>query len=386
MRRGFANGSGSHATVALLVVLIATIGLAGMALPLRGMGVSHATLSTPARASGAATEVLPVALGPVDAQITITNAPGTFAVFPYTLNWSIAVTNGSIAPGSTWMAVSLADVTGSGVCVQAGTCPVGYNQSVTDMVASGVTTYSYTITSANVSLQTAVTIDEYLLQVWVTLNNTVTNSTFGSSIERFLVPALPGAGFVAPLPGGGDVSTGNVTVGVNYTGSFIQGATVSIYQGTSSSDPLVFSAGVFAPGPGAHTVIAQSSWYVSTPGQYLVSLQLQAPYAQKTWTFTMTLNVIPAGQTVYENSSSYHNSSLIPGLSPAVGGTVLLVVGLIVGIVVAMALGRMVWGGAKATPAQPWQAKPAGNECSVCHQSFATEAELKEHSKTAHGM
>ncbi|HXQ94334.1 MAG TPA: hypothetical protein VN864_04100, partial [Thermoplasmata archaeon] len=63
----------------------------------------------------------------------------------------------------------------------------------------------------------------------------------------------------------------------------------------------------------------------------------------------------------------------------------LLVVGLIIGMIVALALGRAMWGTPKTTPAQAWQSKPT-NECSVCHQTFATDAELKEHQKSAHGM
>lgn len=380
MRRGSGNTQGSLATVAVLVVLLSTIGLAGLGLAPRASTASHVAAPTHSFAPAAVARPL---IGNVSAQVTITNSPGAYVLLPYPINWSIAVTNGSISPSTTWMSVAVADITGSGTCVQAGTCPVIANVSVSNLVQTGTTAYTYTLTTADVTANGPLPEDQFLISVWVTINNTASNMTFGSGIERFLVPGAPSGGFVAPLASG-QLSTGNVTIGINYTGSYISGATVSVYQGTSTTGSLVFSGGVFAPGSGEHVVIAASVWYVSAAGSYLGVLTLNSPYGA--YSFYTNWTVVPAGVTVYQNSSSYQNQTLIPGLSPAAGGTLLLVVGLIVGIVVAMALGRMVWGGAKAAPAQPWQAKPATNECSVCHQTFATEAELKEHAKTAHGM
>ncbi len=381
MRRGIGYTHGSLATVALLVVLLGTIGLAGLSVAPRSSAGTF-QLAAPSHEIQAAALPQP-AVGPVSALVTITNAPGAYVLLPYAVNWSIVVTNGSVTKGSTWMSVAVADITGSGVCVQAQTCPIVSNQSVTSLVQTGTTSYSFSLTTANLTVNGPLPQDQFLISVWVTINNTVSNATFGAGIERFIVPSTPNGGFVAPLSGA-SLSTGNVTIGINYTGAYVSGAQVTVYQGTSASGSLVYSGGVFAPGSGEHVVIAASPWYVSVAGSYFAVLTLTSPYG--TYSFTTSWTVVAAGQTIYQNSSSYQNQTLIPGLSPAVGGTVLLVVGLIVGIVVAMALGRMVWGGAKATPAQPWQAKPTTNECSVCHQSFATEAELKEHAKTAHGM
>ena len=384
MRRGFGSTHGSLATVALLVVLLTTIGIAGLtAAPRANVAQNHVT-GVPHSAAPAVVAAAPKpAVGPVSVVITITNNPSAYIMLPWALNWSMTITNGSVATGTTWMSVSVSDVTGSGVCVQAATCPVIYNQSVP--VVTGTTSYSYTLTAFNVTVAGTkpLTQDEFLIAAWVTANNTVSNLTFGSSVERFIVPGAITGGFVAPNLNSA-VSTGNVTVGINYTGSYVSGATVQIFSGTTTAGALVFSQGVFAPGVGAHTVIAASVWFVSVPGTYHGLLTVSAPYGS--WHFQTNWTVIAAGTTIYQNSSSWQNQTLIPGLSPAVGGTVLLVVGLLVGIIVAMALGRMVWGGSKATPAQPWQAKPATNECSVCHQTFATEAELKDHAKTAHGM
>ena len=381
MRRAVKSKFGNLATVGILLALMASIGVAGLSLSMAtvGHGGSYQSRGAPA--------MVAPSVGPVSAQVTITNAPAAYVLLPAAVTWSVNVTNGSIAPGSTWMSVGINDVTSSGRCVQRDNCPLVANLSATDLVASGVTSYSYTLTAANLTAGGynggVLPSDQFQIQVYVTINNTVSNSTFRAAIERFIVPAPPVGGFVAPLPGGA-LSTGNVTVGINYTGSYVNGATVTIYQGTDAKGALVYSQGVFVPGVGQHIVIANSVWYVSQPGSYFAVLNITTPYGY--YLFTSAWTVVPAGLTVYQNASSYQNASIIPGLSPAVGGTVLLVVGLLVGMIVALALGRAMWGGAKPAAAQPWQAKSATNECSVCHQTFATEAELKEHSKSAHGM
>jgi hypothetical protein len=100
---------------------------------------------------------------------------------------------------------------------------------------------------------------------------------------------------------------------------------------------------------------------------------------------------------------------VIPGLSGASAGTLLLLVGLIIGMIVAFVLGRAVWGGrSSTTPPQQWQGKEgegaaagagagagaggggaaaAGtNVCSVCGKSFATPEELSAHASSEHGM
>ena len=108
--------------------------------------------------------------------------------------------------------------------------------------------------------------------------------------------------------------------------------------------------------------------------------------------------MITAGTTVYVNSSSYHNDSLLKGYSASEIATLLLVVGLIIGMVVALLLGRMVWGGQESKPPTPWASKTTTtesatggksalkpNECPICHQQFASPAELADHQTKAHG-
>ncbi|HEY6237819.1 MAG TPA: hypothetical protein VIZ68_01355, partial [Thermoplasmata archaeon] len=299
---------------------------------------------------------------------------------------------------NTWVNLEIRDV--APVC-QGGygrhhPCPTVINISLNSSVTSGSTSWTHSVTRGEmfgtmgrITCPNAPCIyapvlpnDQYELFGWVTINNGVDNESFSTETTGYLITSSEDASLVSPSPFSA-LSTGNVTVGINYSGSYVGGASITIYQGSDTTGKVVYTQGLFAPGAGEHIVIATTVWYVSSPGAYWTVINITAPYG--TSFFTAPLTVYPAGTNVYRNSSSFTNSSLVPGVSPAVGGTILLVVGLIVGMIVALALGRAMWGGMKPAPAQPWQAK-ASNECSVCHQSFATEAELKDHQKTAHGM
>jgi hypothetical protein len=197
-------------------------------------------------------------------------------------------------------------------------------------------------------------------------------------------------GFVSPAVGH-FLGLGNVTVVIQYGGDFVQNAAVTVYKGTTPiTANIVFTSPTFAPGAGNHTVAAINPWVATSSGEYLMALYVNASYTNQT--FTQTVNVTASGtttvtQTIWLNTTHYNNqSTIIPGLSNQVSGTLLLVIGLVVGLLVALVLGRMMWGTPKQAAPQQWQAKPGMNECSVCHQQFPTEDALKEHQKTAHGM
>jgi Domain of unknown function (DUF4397) len=322
--------------------------------------------------------------GQASALVTVTNAPTTYWLLPYTVNWTIAPTNVTIGPSTTWMSVGIEDIVGAGTCVP--DCPLVANISMNSAIVAGTNSYSLQLTTAALTAGGynggVLPADQFLLQVWVTVDNGVSNVSTAGVREPYLVPATPTAGFIAPIANI-PVSTGNVTVGVNYTGNYITGAQLSIFQGTGTTGKLVYSQGLYVPGGGAVKVISSVPWIVATPGQYYELLNLSTPYGA--FSFNSMVTVIAAGQTVYQNQSSWSNSTAFGGTSPGTIAAALLVVGLIIGMIVALALGRAMWGSPKTAPAQAWQSKP-GNECSVCHQTFATEAELKEHAKTAHGM
>jgi hypothetical protein len=222
---------------------------------------------------------------------------------------------------------------------------------------------------------------EYLLQVFVAMTNDGSTTVGGISqgINLLIHPAM--ATIVAPIPAAG-VPTGNVTVAVSYTGDFISGAQVNIYT-TKSPAALVFSSGVAVPGIGPRTGIAGSPWQAAIPGTYDAVVNLSGPWGYALFTTPLTV-FVAGGGTVYVNHSSYQNNSLIPGLSNGATGMLLLLIGAIIGLIVALALGRMMWGETRPRPAQAWKGQP--NECHVCHQGFDDEAALKEHMKKAHGM
>jgi len=404
MRRATGKSFGTLATVALLVAVVATIGLMGLGLAPRAVASGHTTgLGHAAFGSANAAPLVAHAapsVGNVSAAVAFTSSFGNYIPMPFNLSFSATVTNGPTEMNSTntWVNIEIRDV--ASIC-RGGyglthNCPTVVNISLNSSVTAGSTSWShevtrgdllatqFRITCPNAPCTYASTLpdDQYQILAWVTINNGVSNATFGTETTGYLITSSQDATLLSPSPLS-SISTGNVTVGINYSGSYLGGVNITIYQGTDTTGKVVYTQGLFVPGAGEHVVVASTVWYATTPGSYLAVISVTAPYG--TSTFPTPLTVIPAGQTVFQNSSSYTNSSLIPGLSPAVGGTLLLVIGLIVGMIVALALGRAMWGGMKPAPAQPWQAK-ASNECSVCHQSFATEAELKDHQKTAHGM
>lgn len=403
MRRTSTQRSGTKATLALFAVTLLLAGTAfggWAAVAAPGVHAASTSLAAPKIASThVASATHP---GAISATLKFTSAFTNYLPLPYNLAFSVTTTGGSVAVGSTWVNVEIRDV--ASIC-QGGlgltmNCPTVVNISLNSSVTNGATSFSVPITTVALEAgQFRVSCpsggppcsynggvlpnDQYQILAWVEYNDSGTFEWFSVEQTAYLITTNQTATLAAPAPGGA-VSTGNVTVGITYAGSYVSGASVAIYQGTSAAGTEVYSQSVFAPGLGAETVLSPTAWYASTAGQYFVVMTLSAPYGNAN--FTQALTVIQTGGTVYHNQSSWNNASLIPGLSTSVGGTLLLVVGLLIGMIVALVLGRMMWGGSSAAaPAQPWQAKNA-NECSVCHQSFATDAELKEHAKTAHGM
>ncbi len=425
MRRVLGDRFATIATVAVfLLSALSVIGASAAFGPSSQARVGH--VGAVAGSSGAApltTAAVPRALphpsvGPGSVSVAMTSTVAGYQTVPFNLSFSLTLTNATVCksycypanPNSTvqntFISVEVRDVATicQGILGLFVNCPTVANISLNSSVANGTTSYTaYIDDNALLTPQFRNVVcpnifgygapcsynggvlpnDQYQIFIWVSVNNTVNNASAAVETTSYLVTTPLGGQWLSPSPLGA-VSTGNVSVAIQYQGSYVSTVSATIYQGTSASGPVVYTQSVFAPGVGQHTVVAAAVWSVPTPGSYYGLLNVSGPSGYKLITATFT--VLPAGITVYQNSSHYENATLIPGFSPAVGGTVLLVVGLIVGMVVALLLGRMMWAGAKpsASP-QPWQAAKA-NECSVCHQSFASEAELKEHAKSAHGI
>lgn len=385
-----------------MAVLVGIVGLGGL-------NVSHPA-AAPLKAPHEAFQV--PAAGNATASVTLTTTPNLYIQLPYTLSFTVSIGNVVWSPLNASLNVQIRDVAAIcqgalGLSLQ---CPTVVNISLNSSIkatTSDSLAFSTTITTSNLTVPQfrescpaggppctydngIFPNDQYQIFVFATVNNSFSADTGIAEQTGYLITANPNATLLAPLAGD-YIATGNVSVAITYSGSYVTGVTVQIYPGTTATGSAVFSQGMYAPGVGAQTVVAAAEWAVSTPGTYLAVINVSTPYSFTN--FDTTLHVVSAGGgIVYENSTQYSNTTgggggKIWGLSTQVGGTVLLVVGLIIGMIVAFMLGMMMWGGApkSTSPAQPWQSKGT-NECSVCHQSFATEQELKDHAKSAHGM
>jgi hypothetical protein len=376
---------------------------------------AHVVTATDA-ATNSATATFTVPPTPPTVSVAFTTPFTLYMPTPLTLAWTITANAPvNIETTNMWLVVEDLGSTAcpyiefnglkQGVGVQNTPCPV-VDLPLDSLLVNNTDSYTYTLTVANMTIQnynsgTLPYATEYSVAVYVNMstspyvNGTTTGSVGqgGSTQDIYLQTYLPTVTLVSPLANVG-ISTGNVSIVVSYSGDFVSGATVDIYLGTSTGQ-LVYSAGVAQAGIGPHVGSAAADWRPTLPGTYTAVVNLSGPYGYSLTSFPLT--VVPAGTNVYVNTSSYHNSSLIGGLSAGASATLFLVIGLIVGMVVALLLARMVWGGTPSTkPPEPWAAKPAektppdqanlkANECPVCHQQFGSAAELAEHQKKDHG-
>jgi len=305
----------------------------------------------------APTTVNVFASGAPSVSVTYSTAFKLYMPLPFTVSWNISVTNGSIAPSSTWVTLNVRDISGNcGSLFGLGpVCPTVVN--LTQKVSSGQTAYSQVLNVSNLNSAGYATAsggafprDEYQLLVWATENNSVANRTFAGQQNVYPVFQTPVGVYVSPLPGA-DLSTGNVTFVVTYTGDYIQGVVLQVTD--VANKQIVFVSPMFVVGTGNRTIGANAPWLAATAGSYVASIVVTTPYGLNY--INQTLTVIPAGQTIYVNHTSTQTESLPGGLSAAVTATILLVVGLIIGLIVALVLGRMMWGAPmQPSSPQPW--------------------------------
>jgi hypothetical protein len=315
-------------------------------------GLNNSTVTAPAATINV------FAPGDPAISIAFTTNFSVYMLVPWTLSFTVTVTNGSVGPSSTWVNVNVRDLIptcGSQYSfLGAPPCPQVINVSLP--VTSGVNTFSYTMNyshldSAGYANPTAGVFpsDVYQFIAWVSDNNGVGNVTAGLEQNAYLVFHTPTGVFNNPVPGT-SLSTGNLTFAVTYTGDYIQAAELSVKNATGQ---VVFLAAVFAVGQGNRTVVVDTAWLAVTPGAYTAAVNVSTPYGS--YLFSQKYTVIPAGQEIYINQTSYHNASLFgSGVSQGLTGMLLLVIGLIIGLVVALVLGRMMWG----TPSQPSSPQP----------------------------
>ncbi|HEV2230725.1 MAG TPA: hypothetical protein VGS18_00860, partial [Thermoplasmata archaeon] len=357
----------------------------------------HAVTGTDASANSAKADYNETAVAPKVSVVFSTPIP-LYAETPLPLTWTI--TSGQPVNTLTTHMWLLVKDTGSSACSsRAAPCTV-VEISLDWMIVNGTTGYAFSVTDLNLTsggyhggvlpFDTA-----YSFAIYVSMDNQGSVATTSVSQTVYLQTTHPGAGLISPDPSHG-VPTGNITIVVNYSGDFVSGAVVNIYS-VAQHGQLVFTSGVAAAGVGPKTGYSGSPWRPTNAGTYTLNVTLSGPYGSTV--FSWNVQVVPAGATIYVNQTSFQNQSLIHGLGSSTTGTLLIVVGLVIGLIVALLLGRMVWGSSSAPAPQPWSGsgpKPEEkgkddkmgmkpNECPTCHQSFGSAAELADHQKSAHG-
>jgi len=326
------------------------------------------------------------------------NTPvSTYTVLPYIIALNITAVNAPILTTNTWLWLNITDYVTSAVCTS-----TNISAMITDAVlpgsglsASEAVTFPLT-TAYFVNYSTAcpnLGIDPAYIDITATVNGGPNGVAAASAVQFGIYNVLlpPGWGVTpvtsiifTPVTGVLQVSevAGQVytySMYADYSGQYSGKIQLSIFN--TAGTAVIFSSNLRWNGTTPRTV----TWTQSTPGSYPYTLGVYTTYG--VYNFSGSIAVLPA-TNVYTNTTSWVNSTFIPGLSAGAAGSILLVVGLIVGMLVAIVVGRLVWGSPKPAPAQPWTPKAgtAANQCSVCGQSFATPEELAAHSKTEHGM
>ncbi len=332
--------------------------------------------------------------------------PGYVPVYePYTQTINIT-TNTAINATTVSMTANIIDET---LTAELGVLDVVSSTSIA--IADNVSSYAFPISSVALTCSTPVCVylsqlgyapgatDVYALNVTTVVDGIggPTNGTIAMAYDQssfFAIFAPVSAVLTSPNPGP-IIPPGNVTVSVTYSGSFISGVLLDIYSPTGA---LVFAQSFTSSGQNA-------TWLATSPGTYTAAVIVTTAYTTPQY-FNASLTIAKVPK-IYVNSTQYTNSTLIPGLSAAGAGTLLLVIGLIIGMIVALLLGRAVWGGRQAPQSpQPWESQGAAgaagaaggaaagsttgaggtNVCSVCGKAFGSPEELAAHQKSEHGM
>jgi hypothetical protein len=357
------------------MLVVAVFGAALLAIPHTGArtnaAASHSTnLGVAAHSSPSA----------ATAHVAILTTFSNYTILPTTMELQITVTGASITHNtSLWVTVSdglsgvFCTVGSLNLTLKHGSGGEFYNLSLDPVSMGGVAFTNCPFIQADPVIFNATV---YTLNK--TIHNAPVNATGYATAETSLIYAPLNVELLAPT---GAVGAGNVTLVAGYTDQYVRGVQISIH---SPSGILVLTTSLQWTLPTEPAII---TWLESTPGVYPYALTVSTAYGNFTTNGNLTL-LAPGGGTVYSNSSTWQNTSIFPGLSGAASGTILLVVGLIAGMIVALVVGRSLMRPSAVAPAQQWQpgATPAANTCSVCGKSFATPEELKDHAKSEHGM
>lgn len=333
------------------------------------------------------------------ASVQVVTGVSTYTTLPFNLVLNLTVWNSTFGGADTTLWLNITDFVTSATCstnnltsMVVPITPVVTNLTSGASVSTQFLTFPLTtafFTNATTNCPNFLVDPEYMMITMVQnggpVNGTATAvgvqlSIFGTwtnaPVTSFVLTTPTSSLNFAPTPG----QTGTYTLSATYTGQYV--GKVQLVVKTPSGG-VGLSANLRWNGT-TPTVV---TWSESTPGTYPYSLIVYTAYGNYSTLGQLSLS---PSSLVFDNTTTWTNSTLIPGLGSGAAGTLLLVVGLIVGILVALVVGRLVWGGPAAPAApQPWSGQQQGagtNVCSVCGQSFPTPEALAAHQKSEHGM
>ncbi|MCI4347728.1 MAG: C2H2-type zinc finger protein [Thermoplasmata archaeon] len=323
----------------------------------------------------------------IKASAVLTSAIPVYMTLPYELTWTDSVQNVTPSAANIATKVTLQYSVDKTIIV---TKTIPFNAGHPLSGFFNMTLGNLTSKYANGALPEG----SYIVKVTLTVQNTslavpqphLTTASAGTQLAAHYPTATFGTPASTPA-NPANVSQGPVTIAGVYNGSFVNSANVTV---TNSTGALVFVQGVFTPQVTANAQEGFSVTVQMLPGTYTTTITVGTPYGHVS--VSEKFNVKATNPVVYLNSTA--GGVNIPGLGPGGSAALLVVVGLVVGMLVAMLIARST-SMTPAGPAQPWASQAAApaagattmaNECSVCHRSFATMDELKEHSKSEHGI
>lgn len=191
--------------------------------------------------------------------------------------------------------------------------------------------------------------NQWEVSLWINWDNNTAynNSNTVTAHIGYMVVTSPYPQISTPT---GNITEGVVTVAGNFSGYFVTGAVLTIFNSTNYA---VLTAPVYSPGVTSHAY--QVTWHAQVPGAYTIILNLSTPWFLH-YTAEVQVTVLPGVPLTYFNSTGLN----IAGLGAGGSGAFLVIIGAIIGMIVMALVARGLWGGTKPQPAQPWSpAAPA---------------------------
>jgi hypothetical protein len=338
-----------------------------------------------------------IVIVPTAVSVTETSVLPTYTELPTVgaaVNFTIVVASGTISTNNLTLWANITDAISFAVCGSINLDSLVVNTS------SNTASYSFALSTGTLPAESAlatacpdILVDPVLIVVGATLNGTgapynaqvassdsnATGTTASTSLVFILPTGSLNFAIVTTAP-----YTYNFTA--TFSGQYVGRVQLTVYSATvvNGNHTVIFSAN-FVQTPYA-------VWYQPKAGTYPYTLAVLAPYANQTSSGVLALT---SSTPVYTNTTTWHNTTAFGGLSPAVGGTILLLVGLIIGMLVVLLLGAAIFGGRSQTPPQAWESTTTtsttttgagANTCSVCGKSFDNPEDLAAHGKTEHGL